>query len=235
MIGYASGIMDVLSVQDTELTFVIEIIQPRCYDGKGMVRGWKVNGAELRGRINQLNLATHEALGPEPSIHAGAQCRHCLARVICPAHQQLGMDAADYAQSAVPVQITDAALAYEWIVVQRALGSLKYRAEALESEALARIAKGKQIPGISQKQSLGHAKWIADDATVIGMGDAMGLNFRAPEKPLTPTKVKEMLKEQNLQPSVIDGLHQRPLGSVSIEIDDTAVIRSRFTDEVYYD
>lgn len=228
LVIYLIGRMKEYGLIDTETRCVVTVVQPRCYDGRGPVRTWTVNAAELRGQVNQLSAAAHEALGPNPQLRAGLHCRDCAARFECPANLQSTMWYADYAQDSVPMTISDVALAYEIQVLQKASSMVKHRLDALESEALARLRRGALLPGFNAEQGYGNKAWTVPTADVLGIGDVFGVDLRGEPSVLTPTQSIAEFKAAGLDPQLLNGLYDRRKTAMKLVVDDGESARRAF-------
>lgn len=229
--AYASGFMSKFNIDDQHVRLSLNIVQPRCYDGKGEIRTWNGMGSDIRGLVNQMEAAAVEALSPAPSTHAGPHCRHCKARYRCETNQRAGGAMVDFAGGAVPQELSDAAMGYELEVLEFAEDILKHRKKSLEAEALARALAGHAIPGRALEQGYGHDKWVHPVGDVIAMGDMFGVDLRAPEAAKTPAQSKAVLKKNNIDESVIKGYYGKQPSAMKLVKDDGSKARSVFNQE----
>jgi len=111
---YASGIMDYLGIKtDGDITLCLAIVQPRPWHELGPVRSWRLKAVGLRGLVNRLHSAAHEALGPDPQVSSGEHCAYCSARHACPAGRRAALNAVDVSHVAVGEELDPVAIAVE--------------------------------------------------------------------------------------------------------------------------
>lgn len=231
IIIYATEVMDAYGLHDDAVTVHAEIIQPRCYDHKGVVRGWKFKGSDIRGRVNQLHAAAADAVSGNAPFVPGTHCRDCDGKYLCPANQQYVAQAVDLAHSAAPIEITNERLGYEIRVLNDAEAAIKYRRESLEDEAMGRIRSGKQIGGVSIGHTRGSTDWIVPPETVFASGDALGVELRKPPTPITPGQAQKLCKDNA---DMLTPLFTKKPGRARIEIDDPTETFRVFSDSTYY-
>jgi len=189
LICYAAGIMTGLTGdQDRQTTVCLHIVQPRPFHRDGAVREWRINGADLRGYINRLSLAAHQAVSATPCTASGAHCRYCAARHACPTLALSCYAAIDYIGQAQPEELTVEAMAMEYKVLERISVLIKSRLSAHESRMIGMIKAGGSVPGYTIDYGTGHAKWTKPVAEIIALGKMMGLELAAEPQAVTPAK-----------------------------------------------
>jgi len=206
------------------------IVQPRCYDGQGIFRRWTIKSDELKPYLEQLQQSAAEAMGPNPQLHVGEHCKHCKGRFRCPALTQSTATYVDYSQTAVPMNLSERALGYELSVLNQAADLIKFRKEALETEAAARIIKGQRIPGWVLEQGWGRDKWLRPDAEVAALGDLMGVKLLADPKPITPTQACKKLNAAAIDAEVIKSYYGKQPTAMKLVVDDNTKAKRIFKD-----
>ena len=235
LIDYAIGILEGVTggngLGQSPIVVNFIICQPRCYDGNGAIRTWSVKAEELRAYANQLIASANEALSFNPQCHVGNHCKNCLGRFRCQSLLTTTSYLADYSMSASHGLLTDEALGYELHVLSQAVDIMKFRKNALEAEAEARIKSNSPIPGYSLQQGYGRDSWTQPVEDVIALGDVMGVDFRAPPVVKTPTQCKAMLKKLAIDGAVINSYHGKQPTSMKIVEDDGSKAKLIFSKE----
>ena len=171
LLNYALGAID-----DYTETIELSIIQPRGPSAAHPVKTWIFPAAELpqwaRWIINSYHLAHSES----PPLHAGPWCRYCKAAAAgaCPAITAASYAAFDLAERAVFAEMTDAEVAHDLELMDRATKVMRARLDALEALAIARIQGGATIPGFDRTKSFGNRTFIRDMKSV---GTLFGLDL----------------------------------------------------------
>lgn len=184
LLAYATGLFPGPPVDFNKVRVILTIVQPRAYHPLGAVRSWQIMGSELKPYADRLRDAALAALTPGALTVAGTQCHYCRARHACEAAQRYSMWAADYAGQSTPQHLTPEGMAIELRILQRAADAIKNRLTGLESAA---IAMG-GIPGWAVDQGRGNLTWTKPAQEVFALGDLMGIDVRADQKPITPTQ-----------------------------------------------
>jgi len=236
LICYTLGILDAISdgngLSEHNNTMVnMRIIQPRCYQGNGPVSSWQIRAFELRPYANKLEAAAEEAMGPDPTLHAGEHCRFCKARHVCPSLLEAAADASDYASMSAHTSLSLAAMAYEVEVLRRSADLIEFRLGALETEALTRIQGGELIPGLSAEHGMGNSKWTGKPDEIITMCNLMGVDVTAPTVPITPTQAIAKFKKEDVDPAVINSYYGRSPTKAKLTIDNNSKIKDIFSKE----
>lgn len=233
LICYYCGIVDLLNLQDTNIKVVFHIVQPRCFSGDGPIKKWEVNAEDLRGLINILSKAAHDALGSDTVTISGNQCRYCPARHSCESSRQAAVAAIEYQNEATPHPLTDEALAYELPALINAQKALEYRLDSLTDEAIARMGAGKNIPNVSMKQTYGHRAWTLDTETVQNLAEMSGTSFIKEPELVTPAEAERRLKKTGLtakeSSEMLNGLAEKPARGMKISIITSDDVRKAFS------
>ncbi len=235
LIDYALGMLREITngqpLQDFGITVKFCIVQPRCYDGLGPYRRWTIPAVDLRAYVNIMHVACETSLSPDARCVTGEHCNHCPASHICPSLLAANAHFIDYSRSVVPVILSPEALAYEKEKLDVAIKLMQQRQDAIDLDMLSRIEKGEQVPGYAREQSLTNNNWIVPEKDVITTGTLMGVDLRAPEKSLTPTKAIELLKKSNIDPQVIKPYYGRSFSKFRLVKDDNTKARQLFSQE----
>lgn len=226
--AYASGILSELGVDDQHVRLSLNIVQPRCYDGKGVVRTWNCMASDIRGHVNQMHMAAEEAMSPSPMLNAGLHCHYCKARYRCQVNQAAVARRVDYALLTGAQELSNEALAYELEVLEEAEAIVSHRKDALEAEALARALKGQAIPGRALEQGYSNNKWSQPVEDVIILGDMMGVDLRSPPSTITPAQAINLLKKNHIDESVINGYYGKQPTAMKLVKDDGSKARNVF-------
>jgi len=102
-------------------------------------------------------------------------------------------------------------MAVEMDTVERAVRMLTQRQAALEESGLALCKAGKVIPGWETRNVAGPLAWNVDP---IAVGDAMGMDLRAPVKAITPTQA---VSRKLLPAGTIKSLASRLAGGAKLK------------------
>lgn len=208
---------------------VATIVQPRCYDGQGALRTWEEYAIKMNPHVEQLRVAAHAAMEIINRCTTGSHCKNCNGRPHCPALRESAARVIDQSCDTIPSPMTDIGLAYELEKLTDAEDRLTARRAALEVDAEFRIRQGTQMPGLSLEQKYGRDKWNMDDAMVISTGQMMGVELTAPAAVLTPSQAKALLKKNDVDPAVIDGLYSKPPTSMKLVVDDGSKAKQIFS------
>jgi hypothetical protein len=235
LVAYAIGALRKVTnnrpLHDLGIKVNFTIVQPRCYDGNGPIKQWSTTAVNLRGYVNSMNVAAHEALSENSHVVVGSHCKYCLGRHRCPSLLAAGAGIADYAGSMRHYELPAIALAYEIEVLRHASNILKYRLDAIETEALSRLKDGQSIPGLAIEHGMGRNKWLKPNDEVITMCELMGVDVKAPEVPITPTQTIAKFKKNDVDPDVIKSYYGRMPTSAKLVLDDGSKAKEIFSKE----
>jgi hypothetical protein len=187
-------------------TVVIHVCQPRAYHPQGPVREWRVPPGDLRAYFNILRAAANEAAGKDPRVKAGPHCWGCNARRACPAAGKAASLFADYAESAVPHDLTPDQIGQEIKLLRYATSAIKYRLTALEAQAEAMGG----VPGYALDSGVGKLVWSQGDKEIAALAKGFGVNLYKPPELLTPTQVRDQKK---LPPDILAAFTKRNPGA----------------------
>lgn len=228
--NYAAGICEALQLdglQEQQHRIVFCIVQPRCWHRDGHIRRWTTNVANLRGLWNRLQMAAAVSQEPNPPVNPGvdgAHCTNCRARHACPAlHNQVTRVATVF-EHAVPLELSDNALAFEIRHLRRLQAKVQARLTGLEGDATVRLRAGKRIPGMALTSKPSALAWTVPDETVIGLGQVYGLPLAKPPKAITPTQAIAA----GLPSEMVQRMAEREQTAPKLTLTDAAEMRRTF-------
>jgi len=238
LIAYYAGVADLIGLnglEDQSTKVVFHIVQPRCFHGDGPIKKWATRASDLRGEVNKLSAAAHEAMGSSPTTASGTQCRYCPARHCCESSRRAAVAGIAYRDVATPHPLTDQALAFELPDLRNAVADLKYRLEALEEEAVARIKAGKTITGVTAVPRLGQRKFTVDSESVFSLGEIAGVSLKTDPSPVTPAEAERRLMKAGMSKKeaseYLSSIVKTPSIGMKIQIDDGAIAEKVFSKE----
>jgi len=225
LIDYAVGLTH--GVHDTHpgVEVVMRIVQPRCYHPAGPIRQWKTTLVDLRPLINISANSAAEALGPNPRLRTGPECRDCKARGICPQLQREAFACLDEADRSLPLQMTPGQTGIELALVERAIERLSARRTGLQAQVERSLRSGERVAGwhLTPKQS--REKWRLPTDQLIATGKAMGLRLDKPVEALTPRQARDA----GLPKAMVDMLCERDPAGLELTRDDPNAAARAFT------
>ncbi len=194
LIAYFALLLHFLNLaNDQAWTVRFAVVQPRDYlSGERGVKAWTVNAAQLRAEVNILGNAFRQALGPNPRLRVGPECRYCSARGRCPELLRAGLAEAEWGMRAQPHDLQPQGLGLELAMLDRALEILKALRTGLEAEAEAMIMGGAQVPGYALGRGDGRVVWTKKANEVINTGKLLGYNLAKPPEAITPKQALDL-------------------------------------------
>lgn len=246
LIGYLAGILETLSLDDTQTYAEFIIVQPRAHHKDGPVRRWKVLASKLRGLINKAHDAAMRAwpagapnhATPPPEATAGTHCLHCPARGVCETYQHSAGKVVEYVGRSQHVALEPNAVGVELAILQDAAALIKGRVSALEAQAEAHLRAGKLVPNFCMEPTGSRLEWLADvtEAELVELGKLTGKSPYKPEPALngknsrvvTPTQA---LKAKIIDAAVIGEYAARPSGGMKLARTTNTDIRKAFGDK----
>lgn len=209
---------------DQHVRVTAKIVQPRAPHRNGPIRSWTFTASDIRGHINIASMAASEALGPTAKFRVGPECTDCRARRACETLQRAALTACDIASQGQPFDLPPHALALEYRTLKRYSALMEARISGLEEQALALARAGTSLPGLRVEHGAGRETWTVPAATVIQIGQALGVNIAKPPEPLTP---KQAVKA-GLSEAVLAGITTTPRGAARLVEDDGSLARRVF-------
>lgn len=224
LIGYAAGILDTLSLDDTQTYVEFVIVQPRAHHKDGPVRRWKVLGSQLRGLINKAHDAAMRAwppgsaeaeagtipmeVIPAASATAGLHCtqHHCPARGVCETYQQGAGKVVEFIGRSQHVALDPNTVGVMLAIIQDAREFLKGLETSLEAQAEAHIRAGKHVPNFIMEPTSSRLEWLPNvtEAELLSFGQLTGRSIYKPEPALNGRNSRVCTPTQLLKAKVID-------------------------------
>lgn len=191
----------------------LSIVQPRGYHPSGPVRTWTIPLRDLMHYVAQARAAVFDALGPNPRMRRGPECKYCPARHVCYELQNHGYAAVDYSARNQPNELNPDALGVELALIDDTLALLEARRTGLFAQAESVVRAGGTVSGYGMQPGRANLAWN-DAGAVIAMGDALGVDLRKTAEPITPTQAKD---RRLLPPEMVAALATRPTAPMKLQ------------------
>jgi hypothetical protein len=229
LICYAAGVLEQLQIDgiaDQLLRVVFHVVQPRAAHPDGIKRRWSVQASDLRGYFNRISASAHGAYDPAAKCVSGTWCADCNGRLGCDAGRRAGFSIMQYTADPIPLQLNADQVGTELLLVTEAMEALKGRRTALEQRAQQYLRSGQNVPNHALRPKQGRETWQLDPDAVFAFGDAMGVELRKPQEPITPTQAVAA----GLDRAIIDSANMttRPDRGVELVKDDGQRARRAF-------
>jgi Protein of unknown function (DUF2800) len=226
MIGYAEGVIELLRLDDQNLTVQFIIVQPRAYHREGPVRMWKVAASELRPLMNKIIAAIDLAQQPDPPTETGTHCLDCKARANCKTLQYAVANVVDFSGSAEIVNLPHEAMGQELRILADARQRLEARYTGLAQQVESLMRNGMAVPFWKLEPGRANLAWKADTTVeeVAGLGELLGVELRKPAALITPTQATAL----GIDGAVISQYAERPTPGLSLKPDSTTAARKIF-------
>lgn len=226
---YLAGLLDELGVNglaDQQLQVEFRIVQPRCFITDGPVQTFVFTASDARAPINKLRSQAEAAMSGDAELVAGAHCRHCAARHVCPTLRKETMFALDYVGKPVPDVLTAEGLSFELSLIRRLRKVMEAKEEALETEATIRALNGEFIPGFTLDRRLGKRKFRGAAESVIEYGKMFGVDLSRSRDVVTPSEAERLFGANGLDPKMLEAHLDRPVtGTKLVAAEDSQAIR----------
>jgi hypothetical protein len=193
-------------------TIEAEIYQPRNYHPEGHVRVWRPTGAELAHMRGELHAAALVASAPGAPCMTGEHCKDCSAASGCTTLQDVAAGVVDMSGRQWPHVLDNTVLGKELTMLRAAQNRLKARVEALEEQALNRIAQGQRVTGWTGEHSYGREKFTVPPEKVVLWCDVFGVDAKAP----LATKTPAQLRKAGVPPQHLDAITEKPRGAYTL-------------------
>jgi hypothetical protein len=226
LIDYMAGLFNASGINETGAAHIVcrfVIVQPRAYRRGGFVREWTVTGDKLAPYFQRLREAAHEALGPNPRLRVGDECRDCPGRIRCPELQRQAHHAAELAAGQVPFDMPPDGVGFELRQLHAALAVLKSRIEGLEGLALGMIKAGERVPFYAVEHGQPRERWKASDAEIETLGRLLKVDLFK-RAPITPNQARALVVDA----SVINAYSVKPTGEAKLVPENLAQARKVF-------
>lgn len=172
----------------------LTIVQPRAFHQQGVVREWWTTAGEIRQWVKDTLVPAMFDVETNGSLDAGAWCRFCPAKLVCPLLTSL-FGAAAKSDPKIVVNISDASLGRSYQYTE----GVKFYLKALEEEAYRRLNLGTKIEGIklvnkkanrvfNSSATLAGAETIISDVVFATFGD----DGFTPPKLKTPAELEKV-------------------------------------------
>jgi len=227
LVCYASGELDALqfdwSGAKDDIPLELSIVQPRCYSGEGPVRTWRTSALKIKPLVEKLHTAAERALGPAPTVCAGAHCKFCDAITVCASGQHAVADSIGVGYMAEPSPMTPESMGLMMRRIEMAQLILKSMKNGLAEEMEAMIRAGKSVPGWTLESGRSKIDWTKPVDEVIALGDMFGVDLRKAGVK-TPLQASKKLEEVGIDASVISEYSGSSSGSLRlVQIEDGAM------------
>lgn len=215
---------------DQNLHVRLHVVQPRSYQRAQAIRTWEFCAADVRAQLNHLRTAAAANVATDGKTVAGDWCAMCPARVGCVSHQRRAAAAMGYAAQSIPNDLTPDDLGRELRAVQAAQASLKSRETALSVQVESILRSGGVVPFFSMEPGQSRLAWSADDATILAMGQLLGIDLGRTPEPITPTQAITLLKSQvpSVDTSVITAYSRRNAAAMKLTAVDPKLAKKVF-------
>lgn len=227
MEGMRTGLgLDGHAVQAYE--FDARVVQPNSYEVEGPVKAWRGMLTDIRGHINTLTSQAWD-VDNNPTLTAGLHCKHCPARVNCPALRQSGYHAIDVGKLPVSFdRMNTRDLATERALLAHGLYITKARLDAVEDEIVHRLKAGEGAgSGLALGSSKGRLAWSVSPPQAIAAASLFGVDIN---KPACDTPTQARAKVPASQRALFDGatknLTRRNSSVAIVDASDTLVARA---------
>lgn len=230
LIGYAKSIVDKLQfdgIDDQNHKVILKVVQPRGYHVDGIIREWELKASDIRPYVNQIVDNAHHAASPDAKCRPKAGiCDTCDARHSCESLQQAVHSFFDYLSEPMPAHLDAHALSVETKILRAGEKLLKARLSGVESQCLAELKRGVDIPGFASQQGYGREKWRSDVELdeVVQMAELLGVDCLKPREIDTPAQ----LRKKGIDETVIKEYSFIPKTSVKLVEDNGSKARQIF-------
>jgi hypothetical protein len=135
---------------------VISVVQPRAFHPDGKIRTWECSADTIRQWANEKLRPAMLATAVDNDLDAGAWCRFCPAKLVCPLMWNL-FGAAMQTDPKQVVTLSDELLSKSY----HYLDALAFFVKAFKEETYRRLNNGQQIQGIKLVNQKANRVWKA--------------------------------------------------------------------------
>lgn len=162
------------------------IVQPRAFHPDGRVRRWSCSAAALKEWAEtELIGAMHRTEMDGADLNAGAWCRFCPAKLVCPLMTSL-FGAAMQADPKTTVNLSDESLGRSY----QYTAAVKQYLRAMEEEAFRRLNIGGSIPGIKLVNKKAHRVFKSEALEIFQ--NAFGADALTKPELKSPSQMEEL-------------------------------------------
>lgn len=138
----------------------LRIFQPRPHHEDGPLREWILTYDELLHYKEMIEAKATAIANGDKTLTTSEKCRYCPAAAeACPALNKAAHRGLEVTHSFVQDNITDAELAFQLGVFNRAAELIKIKKDSIEQLAISRLASGHLINGWTTTKSYGDRTW----------------------------------------------------------------------------
>ena len=233
LVNYSAGVIQWLRMNTPFITeshldmkIVFRVAQPRAFHRDGPIREWVTTLGDLmmrHGQYDQLREAAAANLDGNGKTQSGPHCKHCPARHGCQSAISAGVKLFEVASQALPLDISDHALATQLTIVKRAVKQLESIEKALEQQVEHIVRSGKTVPGYRVENKQGRLTWSVPADEVHALGDMMGINLKKLDS-VTPRQALKL----GIDEAVIMAYSQKTSSGVEVVPDSGSKARHIF-------
>ena len=213
MLIYAIAAMDSAAKSWAFDKVRLTVVQPRAPHAEGPVRTWEISVAELKKYAAEIKKAVVATAEPNPKTVAGAHCRWCPAKGICPAMLGAAQKAvaADFDTIPSPGRVLDASS----LTMEQALNALAWEDtvgeffKALRSRLEAELQMGRAVPGWKLVEGKSNRQWTEETQVVKELGPLLGDAIYVERKVKSPAQIEKLVGKGK-----VDHLTMKPAGKI---------------------
>lgn len=216
LVDYVAGLLMEIPLRG-DITIVMRIVQPFCYQATGAISEWVIKLADLDTYFNILHHQALEAM-TNPTFTAGKHCRDCPAIGRCATAKRAGYSVITYAKEPYEINtLSGHELAVERTILSEGLAIIKGRLEAIDDELYDKVSKGDTGSGLTIESKFGNVAWSVPPAQAIALAGQFGVDAAKPGV-LTPTQTKNKVPAK-MRPAfekVLKTVSKRPSNGVHL-------------------
>lgn len=185
LVNYSAGVLNwlrertpLITESNLDMKIIFRIAQPRSFHRDGPIREWATTLGDLWGMYDQLSVAASANISGGGPTSSGAHCKYCPARHGCQSAMTAGARLFEVASQALPLDISNDAMATQLTIVKRAVKHLESIEKALEQQVEHVVRSGKNVPGFRVAEKQGRTSWAVPAEEVHALGDMLGIDLR---------------------------------------------------------
>ena len=188
-------------IEVVELT----IVQPRCFHPDGPIRTFTLSAVELLEFKADLVDAIRATEQPNAPLATGSHCQFCPAAVFCPKRHEEAQALAvlDFSEPVAAEAVTPEKVGE----LLSKVDLIRSWCNALENHAFEMAMRGVAVPGFKLVEKRQNRKWKEPEALAEFLQKKLKYNrdqIFEPAKLKSPAQMEKLLKEKNLQKSILD-------------------------------